>query len=330
MSRMFRIISGGNESNEPRAVNGTGSEKPTLDLFGGGVIPFVEVGGPDGLVSSIAGRASPARTNLNGNGTANGHLQAPAPTLPLPTPVSTKIEAPKPPPPIDSKVLSVTFHRFPKQGLRVMDSGVAPEIVAYHFPDHPVSAEYRIVRDEVLKQYEEPGPKVIAFTAASSTAGTTTVMLNVAATLSQDHGYRVLLVDANYSRPGVARRLSASESPGLAEVLGQTLPLAWALQPTPLLNLHVLAGGNPADATEGAMAADFPRLMAQLRQWFDWVVIDAGVWSEFPAAEGTSTTCDGLYLVTRETDLDRADFTQMRADIAASGGAVRGYISTRQ
>jgi Mrp family chromosome partitioning ATPase len=329
MSRTFRIISGGQEPNDPRP---SGSAQG-IDPFAASAIPFVEIGGPEGMISSV-GRPTVRPVSLHQPPAAAA--VTPAPTTvpiatPLPKPSITPVEAPLPAQPLaPSRVLSVTFHRFPKQGLRVMDYGVAPEIVAYHFPDHPVSAEYRLVRDEILKQYEQPGPKVAVFTASAATSGTTTVLLNCAVTLAQDHGHRVLLLDANFSRPGVARRLSASETPGLAEVLGQTLPLAWALQPTPVLNLHVLATGSATDATESHMNGDFPRLLTQLRQWFDWVVVDAGVWSDFPAAEGTVANSDGIYLVARETDIDRPDFTALRTDIASGGGAVRGYISTRQ
>ncbi len=311
MSRMFRIITGGNEplQAEPRSV-----ESPDE-------VPFVEVGGPEGIVSSVA--------------KPTVRLAPPPPILhaePLPKPTLTNLDASPQPAvlPMESRVLSVTFHRFPKQGMRVMDSGVAPEIVTYHFPDHPVSAEYRMVRDEILKQYDEPGPKVSLFTAASSIAGTTTVLLNFATTLAHDFGHRVLLLDANFHRPGIARRLSAAESPGLAEVLGQTLPLAWALQPTPLLNLHVLASGTPTDATESTMLSDFPKLLTQLRQWFDWVVVDGGVWSQFPATDATTASCDGIYLVSRQTELERPDFTALRAEIMSNRGPVRGFIATRQ
>jgi Mrp family chromosome partitioning ATPase len=257
-------------------------------------------------------------------------VASPLPAAPTRPTIPHIPNTPPTPEPIDSRILSVTFHRFPRQGLRVMDHGVAPEIVVYHFPDHPVSAEYRLVRDEIIQQYPEPGSRSVLFTSAAHASGTSTVLLNYAVALAQDHGHRVLVIDGNFGRPGIARRLSAAESPGLAEVLGQTLPLAWALQPTPILNLHVLASGQPTDNTESALLSDFPRLMMQLRQWFDWVILDAGIWTEFAHTENLLAQVDGIYLVTREDDLDRADFVTMRTDLQNEGAPVRGYIATRQ
>jgi Mrp family chromosome partitioning ATPase len=78
------------------------------------------------------------------------------------------------------------------------------------------------------------------------------------------------------------------------------------------------------------MAADFPRLLAQLRQWFDWVLVDAGVWAEAAAREAAGPSADAVYLVTRQADIDRPEFTALRGAVAASNGLLRGYVTTRQ
>ena len=318
MSRMFRVItgSGGSEPlSDPRLI-----ESMEADPFAGDSIPFVEVGGPDGAVSSFAStpKAAPARPPLPSR-------------LPPPLPPQREVE-PEPEALIDGEAqyLSVTFHKLPKPGLRLLQSGIAPEIVAYHFPDHPITGEYRKVRDAILTQFDDPGPRAMVFTAASPIAGTTTVLINFAVSLCMEHGSRVLLVDTNFARPGIARRLSCAESPGLAEVLGQTIPLAWALQPTPLTNLHVLAAGTAGDNTEESLATDFPRLIGQLRQWFDWVIIDGGVWADLPGADSTGLATDAVYLVSRSEMVDQNEFAQLRAEVNATGSQVKGYIATRQ
>ena len=323
MSRMFRVISGGGQEFHPdRDAEHLRAQQ--ADSFIGESVPFVEIGGPDGVVASAARQTPTAKPPL---------APAPAVSRPVaPPPAAIRPETPvsQAPPPTDSRYLSVTFHRIPKAGLRLMQSGVAPEIVAYHFPDHAVSGEYRVVRDEIVKQFDEPGPRVTLFTSATPSAGTTTVLVNFAVSMTQEYGSRVLLVDANYARPGVARRVGCAESPGLAEVMGQSIPMAWALQPTTVTNLHVLAAGTPTDQTEEAMANDFPKLIGQLRQWFDWVVIDAGVWGDLPAADHTCANTDAVYLVTRSGDIELPGFGGLRSEVASNGGHVKGYISTRQ
>lgn len=313
MGRMFRIITEGGQEPHP-----SGQATAVAD------VPFVEVGGPEGVVTSIplpvsraVVAAPPDVTRVPELGTS---------TEPDHDPESEPLTIPAP----DARVLSVSFHRLPKTGLRLLPGGVSADVIAYHQPDHPISGEYRVIRDEVRRQFEETNPRVLLFSAAAPVAGTTTVLLNFAVSLTQESGARVLVADANFDRPAVARRLGVPEAPGLAEVLAQAVPLAWALQPTAVENLHVLAAGVPTDETQRAMASDLPRLLAQLRKWFDWVLVDAGVWDEWLGQESAGPACDAVYLVTRQADIDRPEFAGLRASVVSAGGVLRGYVTTRQ
>ncbi len=309
MGRMFRVITEPHESGR-----GGVAVAPAED------VPFVEVGGPDGLLTSVLAPRPVAR------------LAPPPVTVSDPTPVPPRqpdLAKPVAPSP-DPRVLSVQFHTFPPANLRLLPAGMSPELVTFHFPDHPVSGEYRAVVAEIKRPFVEAGPRTLLFTAAVPLAGTTTVLLNAAVALAQEGGQRVLVVDANLGSSAAARRFGATESPGLTEVLGQTVPLAWAVQPTPLTNLHVLAAGQPGETTPGQLAADLPRLLAQLRQWFDWVLVDCGVWTDGGDRTPLGSAAEGVYLVTRQHDLDRPEFGALRGAVAATGGHLRGYITTRQ
>jgi Mrp family chromosome partitioning ATPase len=314
MGRMFRVIT---EPQEPgrSAVGRPAAVAPAVED-----VPFVEVGGPDGVLTSVITPRPVARLS-------------PPPSVTDPTPVPPRQPDPQARPPApspDPRVLSVSFHEFPKTTLRLLPAGMAPELVTFHFPDHPVSGEYRAVVSEMKRPFAESGPRTLLFTAAVPLAGTTTVLLNAGVALAQEGGQRVLVVDANLLRPGSARRFGVGDGPGLAEVLGQTVPLAWAVQPTPLTNLHVLSAGSPTEATPDLLAHDLPRLLAQLRQWFDWVLVDCGVWTEAGDRVPLGSAADGVYLVTRQHDLDRPEFGALRGAVAATGGHLRGYITTRQ
>jgi Mrp family chromosome partitioning ATPase len=314
MGRMFRIISeGGHDprpypTHAPRGPVGVVvAERP--DPVPAEVweepAPFVEVGGPDGVVTS--------------------HPR-PVPDV-KPTPVAVAAPVTEPVAPAEPRALSVSFHPVPRAGLRLLPAGVSTDLVAHHFPDHPVSAEYASVRDAIRAQFADAGPRVLGFTTAAAASGTTTVLLNVAASFAKEPGGKVLVVDANLARPGVARRLAVPDAPGLSDVLGQTVPLAWALQPSPVPNLHALSAGT-GGVPGGVFAADFPRLLGQLRQWFDWVLVDGGVWGEVPGADAVGPAGDGVLLVARSGEIDRPEFAGLRTAVAAAGGLLRGYVTT--
>jgi len=276
--------------------------------------PFVEIGAPGGAVFS----PGPAVVKFP-------PLPAAAKAEPVPD------ARPFPRLASDSpRYLSVSFHdlsgrvRTPEHA-----DGPDPVLVAFHHPDHAVSGEYRVLRDEVKAQFAEHAPRVLFFTAAAGESGTTTVALNLAVTLAKETAGRVLIVDANVTRPGVARLMGLKPAPGLVEVLAHTVPLAWAAQATAVPNLQVLAaGGNPAAPPPG-IADDLPRLAEQLRQWYDWVLIDAGVWGVLPDRDAACPAADAVYLVAREAAVDRSEFAGLRGWVKELGGLLRGYVTTR-
>ena len=304
MSRMFKAVSGGTSL---RAL----AEAPAADD-----VPFVEIGDPSGPLYSpgLSLLAVPAPEPLPA-------LEPPPEPAPAPLAERTFPRLAEP------KYLSVTFHDLTGRPRNVVErDGPDAGLVALHLPDHPISGEYRTLRDEIRAQLPESIPRLLWFTAATVSAGTTSVLLNLAVTLARESSTRVLVVDANVERPAIAEKFSIARSvQGLCEVLAQRIPLAWAVQASTLPNLQILPAGTAA----ASFAQDMPKLMDQLRQWYDWVLIDGGVWSAAPERDGLAALADATYLVSRETDVDRGEFSGLRASVRDAGGLLRGYIATK-
>lgn len=342
MSRMYSVMSGGPaaraataaEPDAPWAAPARVTAATLDDDFAGypADAPYVEVGSPAGPVFSAGATAVKA---------------APKPAA-VAVPVAAETVAaraaePAPSPPEartfprlagTPAYLSVTFHDLsgrPRAKSEV--EGPDPGLVALHFPDHPVSGEYRGLRDEVRAQLPDPSPRVLLFTAAAGESGTTTVLLNLAVTLAREESPRVLVIDAHTgpARPagGVAGKLALKPAPGLAEVLAQQVPLAWALQTSAVPNLQALSAGTPTADTPGLIGHELPKLIDQLRQWYDWVLVDGGVWGSAPDRDAACPAADAVYLVTRQADVDRSEFAGLRGWVRELGGLLRGYIATR-
>ena len=293
-------------------------------------IAFVEIGGPGGAVFSanLAPAAAPK--------------PAPVAVAAEPLPISHASVAPLAPRTFPRLAntpayLSVTFHDLSGKA-RTQPAVEGPDtgLVALHLPDHPVSGEYRTLRDEVRAQLPDPTPRVLLFTAAAAEAGTTTVLLNLAITLAREDAPRVLVLDANLppadaqARPtGIGHKLAQKPGPGLVEVLAQQVPLTWAVRPSVVPNLQVLAAGTPTPGVTAMIGEDLPKLIDQLRQWYDWVLIDAGVWGTLPERDAICPVADAVYLVSREADADRSEFAGLRGWVKQLGGLLRGYITTR-
>lgn len=329
MSRVFSAMTG-TGSTRPAAV--IAEESPEDDRFVADYedAPFVEIGGPTGPVFSAAPSKVEAKPKADPR--AFPRIAAPAPVAPVPIPAPAVTPFGTEAAPAATSFLSVRFHDVAPR-VAVRTDGPDASLVALHYPDHPVSGEYRTLRDEIARQLPSATSRTLMLTAAAPEAGTTTVLLNLAVTLARD-GQRVLVLDANVTRAGVAPKLALRSGPGLTDVLGQHLPLPWALQPTAIPSLQALAAGAATDAFElgalgGAIGRELPKLVNQLRQWFDWVLIDAGVWGVVPERDATCSTADAVYLVTRDGDAERPEFTGLRTWVKQLGGPLRGYVTTR-
>jgi hypothetical protein len=282
--------------------------------------PFIEIGGPGGPVFSPSIGSPPPLRALGA---------APPEVKVQPEAVEPARTFPRLAPTPGTAYLSVRFHDVLRGGAKPIQDGPDASLVAFHLPDHPVSGEYRTLRDEIRKQLPDAPSRVLTFTAAAAEAGTTTVLLNLAVTLAAEGKARVLVVDANVTSPAVAAKLGLKPGPGVCEVLASRVPLTLAVQPSAVARLDVLAAGDATDSTAESVGRDFVRLVGQLRQWYDWVLVDGGKWGAMPERDAACPTADAVYLVTRDTHAERPEFFALRGWVKELGGLLRGYVTTR-
>jgi Mrp family chromosome partitioning ATPase len=282
--------------------------------------PFIEIGGPGGPVFSPSLGAAPPLRSL---GEIKPEVK-PQPKVNEPTGTFPRLA----PPPATAH-LSVRFHDVVARGAKGQGAGPDASLVAFHLPDHAVSGEYRALRDAIQKQLPEVPSRVLIFTAAEREAGTTTVLLNFAITLANDGKGRILVVDAGVKRPAIAVKLGLQAAPGLCEVLANRVPLTLAVQPTAVKKLDALSAGLGAESIAVALGRELPRLLGQLRHWYDWVVVDGGTWGAMPERDATCSNADAVYLVTRDTHVERPEFVAARGWVRELGGQLRGYVTTR-
>jgi Mrp family chromosome partitioning ATPase len=282
--------------------------------------PFIEIGGPTGPIFSASLGTPPAPRAL---GETEPALR-PQPKVDEPTRTYPRLV----PPP--AAYLSVRFHDVAQRaGAAGSVAGPDSSLVVFHLPDHAVSGEYRALRDEIRKQLPETPSRVLMWTAAAAEAGTTTVLLNLAIALASEEKGRVLVLDANLKRPAIAAKLGLKPGPGVSEVLTNRVPLTLAMQPTAVERLDALTAGDATDASTTAMGREFPRMLAQLRHWYDFVLVDGGTWGVMPERDATCSSADAVYLVTRDTHVDRPEFAAARGWVKELGGLLRGYVTTR-
>lgn len=298
------------------AMTGTGRPVPQpVEMPDDGVwenseaAPYVEIGGPGGPVYAVP-QTPPT-----------------APVAPQAEPPAAR-EFPRLVPPAPT-YLSVRLHEEGGRPSHAPEDGLDPGLVVWHQPDHLVSGEYRRLREEIGRHLANTPSRVVVFASGRAEAGTTTVVLNLAAAWATGERAKVVVLDADAARPAVAARLGVKPTPGLAEVLAQGVPLAWAVQPTAIPNLHALTAGHRAGNPPAQSGPDLARLLGQLRQWYEWILVDAGVWDQWSDREGASPAADAVYLVSREADAARPEFHRLKKAVVEVGALLRGYVATR-
>jgi Mrp family chromosome partitioning ATPase len=259
-------------------------------------IPFVEVGGPNHEMhgsATVLAHSVPAKKAGNEEPSA-ARAQAGTARSSLLAPPSSIFDFP----------LSVAFQ--PLGSFHCIETAtglIAPELVVYHRPDQAASQEFRATASGIQQQLATGGTHILMFTAVSPRAGTTTTVLNLAFTWAKHEKRKVLVVDAAEARAAVAAKMGLSNTPGLADVLKGTVPLAQALQQTKQANCWILAAGEVATQSTAVPEPKAMRdLLRQARKQFDLILLDTLPWNDDSATIALASGADGVYLVLRQAE----------------------------
>jgi capsular exopolysaccharide synthesis family protein len=160
--------------------------------------------------------------------------------------------------------------------------------------------QYRILRHFLAQSDQAGARKVLGVTSPAAGDGKTTTAVNLAVTLAQSAGARVLLIDADLRRPFVGTSLGMDETdgPGLAATaLDPALELAQIVTPTPFNVDVVLAGPSTPNAYRLFDSPRVGRLLEEARARYDHVVLDTPPVLLVPDCRLMSQWVDGFLVV---------------------------------
>jgi capsular exopolysaccharide synthesis family protein len=222
----------------------------------------------------------------------------------------------------------------------VLDAGGAAAVGAVPFdpdrPKHPLisfgegrssSAEaFRRIRTNLQFLDVDNPPRMLVVSSAIPGEGKTTMAINLAFVLAEA-GHRVALVEADMRRPRVSRYLQLVEGVGLTNILSGTAVLDDVLQAMNNADVHVLASGpHPPNPSELLGSSHMQRLLVELRERFDYIVLDAP--PLLPVTDGAVLTnlTDGVLLVARYGRTKREQLTRAVESLRAIDARVLGTI----
>jgi len=134
--------------------------------------------------------------------------------------------------------------------------------------------QYRRLAATLHDAQVERGLKTVMVTSAVPKEGKTLTVINLALTLSESYGRRVLLIDADLRKPSVHEVLGIPNESGLGEVLRAERLEPVIVSLSPRLSV-LLAGRSNENPLAGLASPRMRKLLDEMSAKFDWVLLDA-------------------------------------------------------
>ena len=169
---------------------------------------------------------------------------------------------------------------------------------------------YKLLRTKLQFSFaDESNCRVIGISSALHGEGKSLSAVNLAYSLSQ-LGKRVLLIDSDMRRPTVADKLPIHKTPGLSDFLSGQNQADNMIQCCGIRDeeqaFHAISSGiTPPNPMELLSSARMEKLLADLRESYDYVILDLPPVGEVGDALAVSKFTDGMLIVVRQNYCDR-------------------------
>ncbi|MGH8013680.1 MAG: GumC family protein [Candidatus Binataceae bacterium] len=200
------------------------------------------------------------------------------------------------------------------------------ELVTSHGSYSTLGEAYRNLRTALLLSRAGAPPKVTLITSAMSGEGKTVTSVNTAIMLAQMGG-RTLLIDADLRRARCHRVLAVDNHLGLTEVLTGSRTFEEMVRTTEIENLSFLSSGSvPPNPTELLGSAKMVETMAQLRETYEYVVIDSS--PVLPVSDSLllSKLVDGVMIVANGSGTPRQHVKAACARLEYARAKILGVV----
>ncbi|MBQ3932604.1 MAG: CpsD/CapB family tyrosine-protein kinase [Lachnospiraceae bacterium] len=189
--------------------------------------------------------------------------------------------------------------------------------------DTTISEAYKKLRSNV--QFSGRHNRVIGITSTIPNEGKSIIAMNLAFSLSE-LGKRVIFIDADLRHSVLIGRYKVGRQvKGLTHYLSGVNSFDEIVCETNVKNLHMVFSGivppNPSELLESVY---FRELVKQLRQAYDYVIIDTPPIGAVIDAAIVGKECDGVLLVIGSGDISYKGVQRTESQLRASGSKIIG------
>lgn len=212
---------------------------------------------------------------------------------------------------------------------RRADSGdgadLRKNLVTLSEPYKPASEAYRTLRTNLLYSAVDKPDQAIVITSSGPNEGKTTTCANLGVVLAQA-GKKCVILDCDLRKPSIHSIFELRNIWGVVDVIvGQRdLPDVWQ---EPMEKLAVVTSGSiPPNPTEMLGSKGFAKLLAESRQTFDYVLIDAPPVELFADAAILTKQADGAVIVLDARSTRKASLRNSLRSLGTVDATVLGTV----
>ncbi len=192
----------------------------------------------------------------------------------------------------------------------------------------PVAADpYAATARQILRQLPQGRSQVLLFTSPADGQGKTMTVARLAPRLAQGMEGNLLVVDANFRNPDMARWLAVAPAWRLPDVLAGAADWAAAVQTTGHERVGLLPGGTDArNRGPGRNVQGLGHLLRDLAGHYGLVVVDAASLADRGTVQ-LAAVCDATYLVVRLGEGNPRMLREAAQVIQRNGGRLLGCVA---
>lgn len=217
-----------------------------------------------------------------------------------------------------------------RSGKQPVDHGKEPEVIGGSI-SFAASEAYKLLRTKVQFSFaDEKDCHVIGVSSALTGEGKSVSAVNLAYSLAQ-LDQRVLLIDCDMRRPSLAAKLPIQKTPGLSDFLAGQSHADNLIQLCGMPNderaFHAIAAGrNPPNPMELLSSARMEKMLARLRQSYDYIILDLPPVGEVGDALAVAKFTDGMLLVVRQNHCNRIALSAAERQFAFVDAKILGVV----
>ena len=168
---------------------------------------------------------------------------------------------------------------------------------------------------------------IVALTSCNENEGKTTVTLGLGKSLAE-LGRKVLIIDADMRKSVMAgRNTNVKNAFGLSELLTGQCSLADCIYATQYESMHIIfAGKYPPNPVELLNGENFSALLTELKNYYDYILIDTPPLGRVIDAATIAPNCDGTILVIDGENIRRTQAQEVVEQLNKVGGKLLGAV----